>query len=328
MEEALGSALLRDGATLVMSLLRTPAPEMAGVLGRFYVHKGERWQYHIDASLRRPMDALQTRFYLGRCGNEVITAVTTITCRGVGYVGHVFTEPAHRGRGASSHLFRAMVESERAQGARALYLTTDYGTTPYRIYQRCGFTSRYPNSGEMEWFATDEESFQEEYFRAGACSARPLRWEDWPLLNPLTARKDERVVSYGLHDGFFRPRHFEYDFLTLKQGLECFPGWEGRVLESEHGSVVGLATLIPRWDADDVRVLDVLVHPRFVGEMARFVASLPRGGRRTIAYAAETEAERIAALEGAGFRVVLRAPGRCHWTGAQPSARLLLQRDE
>jgi len=292
------------------------------------------------------MDALETRFYLGRCEGRLITGVTTITCRGVGYVGHVYTEYADRGRGAQSALFPAMMADVRAPtgrptercvgrsgvgragSGRALYLSTGFGSTAYRIYERSGFASRCPNSGEMEWFASGEDAFLEEYFCPAPCHASVVLWDHWPLLNPLTARKGGGVVSYGLHNAFWHPVSSEYLFLTVKHGLECFPGWDARVLMSEAGSAVGLATLVPRWQGDGLRVLDVLLHPAFAVELPAFLAALPLDGGPLVAFAEQADGERVAALEDAGFHVALQAPARCPWTGEPPADRVVLRRGQ
>lgn len=326
MERPLESATLAHGARIELSVLETPASERAAELGAFYMHKGEDWRHHIDSALARPLDALETRFTLARIGGALVSAITTITAGGVGYVGHVYTEVAHRGRGICSFLFPAMMAAEQERGARALYLTTGYATTPYRIYQRSGFAGRYPESGEMEWFAESENAFNAAYFAPGACRIEPVRWEHWPLLNPLTARKGEKVVSWGLNDGIFGPAHFEHWFLILKKRLDSCPGAAGRVLVSEHGSVVGLATLLPRWGADSPRVLDFLTHPAFAGQAPALIDSLPACDQPTLAYAADDDDERIALLESAGFHIVARAAARCPWTGDVPADRIMFQR--
>ena len=104
------------------------------------------------------MDLLETRFYLGRASDQVSTAITTITCRGIGFLGHVYTEVAHRGRG-ECFVFPTVMDDLRRRGARAIYLTTVYGTTPYRIYGATASSADTPKSGEMEWFAESEAAF-------------------------------------------------------------------------------------------------------------------------------------------------------------------------
>src|SRR5207249_8256737 len=61
----LGSATLKTGERLACGVVTAPAPEWAPRIEPFLAHKRPEWRYHIAQSLQRPLDQLETRFYVG-----------------------------------------------------------------------------------------------------------------------------------------------------------------------------------------------------------------------------------------------------------------------
>src|SRR5207249_1997860 len=135
-------------------------------------HKGQPWQHHIQAALQEPLDDLETRFYVGLLDGRAITNVMIVGTRlrvvsrgagrpedaveAVGILGHVYTVPEHRRKGAYAQLMAAQMEHTRSLGYRLLTLGTGFETPPYWIYHRFGFRSIDGATGRMKWLATPD----------------------------------------------------------------------------------------------------------------------------------------------------------------------------
>ena len=215
-----------------------------------------------------------------------------------------------------------------------LTLGTGFETPPYWIYHRFGFRSIDGASGRMTWLAAPEA--EAGWFRPGATSVRPMRWDDWAPLNLLayqpTAPDEElprsmvfRLTGHGSLEGSFlrvrlplpehqSPRTAE----ALRQGLEA-ARLAALTLESEHGAAVGWAVLRP----DDLALgegwlLDCYVHPAFREATERLLSAVPwPAGRRVAAYSGPPDGYRAAALRRAGFRQVAELP---EWLERPPGA--------
>jgi GNAT superfamily N-acetyltransferase len=251
-----------------------------------------------------------------------------------GILGHVYTRPEHRRKGAYAHLMTVQMEHTRRLGYRLLTLGTGFETLPYWIYHRCGFRSIDGASGRMTWHAAPEA--EGEWFRPGATRVRPMRWDDWAPLNLLAyqpATPDEelprsmvfRLTGQGSLEGsFLRVRlplpayRSPYTVEELRQGLEAVR-LAALTLESEHGAAVGWAVLRP----DDLALgagwlLDCYVHPAFRGAAGQLLAAVPwPAGQRVAAYSSPPEGYRGAALRRAGFRQVAELP---RWLERPPGA--------
>jgi GNAT superfamily N-acetyltransferase len=316
----LGSATLKTGERLACGVVTAPDPEWAPRIEPFLAHKRPEWRYHVAQSLQRPLDQLETRFYLGTLGGPegpIITNVMVAAARGVGLLGYVYTAPEHRQKGAYTALMAHQMAHSRALGQHTLTLTTAFESPAYWIYHRFGFRSIDGASGRMKWHATPDAEAR--WFRPGRTAVHPMVWDDWSTLN-LTALRvpapDEpaedvprswafRLLTYGTAEGTFaevfapwscRPRHAARYAATLR---------------TEHGAVAGWLVLQP----DELTLgtgllLDLHVHPAFVGDAPKLLAGVPwPDAGRVTAYTSRPDGYRAALFERAGLRPVAVLPG-------------------
>jgi GNAT superfamily N-acetyltransferase len=273
------------------------APLVRPLLG----HKPSNFRWHIDAAFEpgRIRD-LETRFYLGLLDGRPICNIMTVEYRGVGILGHVYTLPAHRRKGACQRVMAEQMADFTRRGGRYMTLGTGYDTPPYWIYHRFGFRSIAPDSGFMKYATQD--GFEAAFFAPGGVDIAAPDWKDWPALNVLCAQTDLpflRSVAYELYG----PSNFEGGYLTLMQRMTGRPDVHARLLKTERGAVAGYATLQPdaRWH-NDTLLLDLAVHPAFIPHAHALLRSLPLPEDRKIqAYAEEEDAWKIAALLEEGF---------------------------
>src|SRR6266511_2365019 len=148
MYTSLGAVTLKTGERMELGVVACPDPAHAAQIVSLLGHKGEPWQSHVEAAVREPLDGLQTLFYLGTLDGTAVTNVMIVGTRGAdqqaggcGILGHVYTVPEHRRKGAYSQLMAVQMEHTRRLGYRALTLGTDFETPPYWIYHSFGFRS-------------------------------------------------------------------------------------------------------------------------------------------------------------------------------------------
>src|SRR5919108_4934663 len=181
MYRPLGAATLKTGERVELGVVLGPDPDWAERIAVLLSHKPGEYRYHIGEALRRPLDELETRFYIGHLDGRPITHVMIVGARRAGILGHVYTVPAWRQRGAYSALMAAQMADTAAAGYRILTLGTGHGSHPYWIYHHFGFRSIAPGSGAMRWLATPDTEAQ--YLRPAMAMARELRWCDCGPLN-------------------------------------------------------------------------------------------------------------------------------------------------
>lgn len=307
----LGSVQLKTGQQMDCGVVLAPDHQWAEQIRPLLSHKGREWGYHIASALEGPLDQLETRFYIGTVGGRAITHVQIVSARGVGILGHVYTVPEYRQRGAYSQLMAFQMEDCRRLGIKIMTLGTGFETHPYWIYQRFGFRSIDATSGRMKWLA--EAGAERAWFRAGVTAARRLRWDDWAALNVAAMQSpspDEelprswafRLKTYGNAESSFVQLFYQWSRGAADHAL---------TLETEHGAVVGWAVL----KLDDLtfgegRLLDLYVHPSFRDDGYKLLEALnwPQAGR-VAAYTTGPEGHRALLLRTAGFRQVAALPG-------------------
>lgn len=266
MYRQLGEGKLTTGETLEVGVVAAPDPAWSDRIGRFLIHKGGDWNYHIQQALSAPLDDLQSRFYVAMVAGEVISQVMIVSARKAGILSHVFTAPHWRQRGAYRQLMAVQMEDVRRLGIEMLTLGTGYDGRPYRIYASFGFRPVAPASGFMKWLADPEAEAR--YLAPAPAAVRSLHWGDWADINLLAAqplRPDEvlpRLPTLGLKG----QQNAEGPFLTFLRCCRDLPDGQNRVLQSETGAVVGWSFLTPdpRWFGD-VWLLDIGVLPPFAG---------------------------------------------------------------
>lgn len=266
----------------------------------FLGHKGQPWQYQMEEYFAGRADALKSYFYLGEVGDEIICNIMTVEHEGYGILGHVFTTPEHRRKGAASLIMAEQMADFRQRGGRALYLGTGYDTPPYHIYEGFGFRSVTPGSGTMEYFAGD--AVLDQYFAPAATHVEDAAWRHWPLLNVLMLHPaGEAIRNVAL--GWYGSQSVEgpYCGLRMRQD-EKHETIQTKVLVTEQNSVVGFATLIPdgRWK-DSVALLDIHVHQNFHDCIAKLVESIVFPEKKVQAFIEKGAQHKRAALQSVGF---------------------------
>src|SRR5579884_1431905 len=114
-------------------VVRAPDADWRPRLVQFLAHKGDEWRPQIDEALAGPLDDLATSFYVGHAAGELICQTMVAGARGVGILGHVFTRPRDRRKGAIRALLAAALE-DCGGTYRFLTLGTGYDGPPYHIY--------------------------------------------------------------------------------------------------------------------------------------------------------------------------------------------------
>ncbi len=321
----LGSARLKTGEQMEIGVVECPDPSWGAQVKPLLGHKDRPTQEFFNAAFERPLDDLETRFYLGTIGGLAISNVMIVGARSgaagegtaaglgaVGILGHVYTRPEHRQKGAYRHLMAAQMDDCRRLGYQALTLGTGFETHPYWIYHSFGFRSIDGVSGKMKWVAGD--GFEESWLRPGATRVRPMRWDDWPRLNllafqppaanePLPRSWTFRVKGQGgAVEGMFQ---------VMQRNVARGSQITALALESERGVPVGWAVLQPDDLAfGDGRLLDLYVHPAFEADAPQLLAHVPWPERgRVAAYTTGDDNYRTSALEQAGFRRAASLPG-------------------
>jgi hypothetical protein len=305
MYRVLGEKRLNTGETLEIGVVVAPDAEHADQIAPFLSHKPSPYDDHIRRSLRESLDALETCFYVGKLDGTIVTNIMTVEHVGVGILGHVFTTPHHRRKGACDAVMRQQMDDFRRRKGRVLHLGTGFGSPAYHIYRQNGFRSVFPRSGFMRYTADDDALAS--YFTGHDVSSREVRWSDWGPLTALTgALEGDWLRSSRFR--LFGPTNFEGGFLGMRIGAES-GHYQCRVLETEAQARVGFATLgtDPTWR--DAFQFDALCHSAYWERLDVLWQSFDVPKSKVIAYADERSESKIDALERIGFRQEARLRG-------------------
>jgi len=298
----LGRETLKNGEELEIGVVAGPDAEWQPRIEPFLGHKGPGWNDHIQRALREPLDGLQTLFYVGCIGGELVTQVMIVGHGGAGILGHVFTRPEHRRKGAYSRLMGHQMRDVSRQGFQVLALGTGFDSHAYWIYHGYCFRSIREGSGQMKWEA--EPGAEGRLLAAGPTTVRPLEWRDWGALRLLAVQpvSPGESLPRSLDAGVLGQGNMEYGFIRLKLALEKQPQRRAAALVKESGLAVGWATLTPdeRWFRQR-GLIDVHVHPNFTAQMPRLIEALPLGEGSVDAYVHAGGEARRNALHAAGF---------------------------
>jgi GNAT superfamily N-acetyltransferase len=301
-------------------------------------HKSLDTRDHFQAAFAGPLDQLDTRFYVGTIGGYVVTNVMIVGTQrpggpgspdgassaaasrehpqegqggaAVGILGHVYTRPEHRQKGAYGALMPVAMDHLRRDGYHALTLGTGFETHPYWIYHSHGFRSIDGVSGKMKWLP--EPDFERRWFRSGDTTVRELRWDDWAPLNllafqpALAGEALPRSVLFNLKG----QGNLEGPFQVVQRRRRRGEAVEAFVLESETGATVGWAALQPDPLAfGNGRQLDLHIHPHFQHDAAKLLSALPWwAGVRVAAHTTSATDYRASALRDADFAEVAQLP--------------------
>jgi hypothetical protein len=316
MYERLGEAVLKSGQRMEIGVVLAPDPEWKDRIIPFLGHKGEPYASHIRRSYEGPMDELETRYYVGHLDGRVITEVMIVGARGAGILGHVYTLPEERRKGAYQAVMAAQMADMPRRGFQVLSLGTGFDSAPYWIYHGFGFAGIGPGRGEMLWESDPQAAAR--LFRLGATKARDARWDDWGFfawlgLLPVTPEEElprsrvMRLKTRGIMEG---------PFVRLLFVREQESQMSVRVLQSEHGATVAWAILAPDtgWRAPDPHcladawTLDLHAHPGFASDLPKVLTHLPWPDAPVAVIYAEPAGPKAAALKSAGFSRVASLP--------------------
>ena len=295
----LGEAKLKTGEPVEVGLIQGPDAEHAEQIKPFLAHKGGNWNWHVARSMSEELDGLETRYYVAKLDGQIISNVMTVEYARAGILGHVFTDPAHRRKGAVSRVFDQLMPDLRERGG-VLTLGTGFDSPAYWIYHGYGFRSIVEDTGFMR-YATEEGYEEERVYVPNPAEARPVLWRDWPRFSLLASRhRGWHLRSLWL--GHYGPSNFEGPFLGLKRAIE-----EGSaqcvVLETGSEAVVGYATLVRdrRWGGH-TWLLDVDVHPLFAQHTVELLKALDYPSAKVQCHVDGEAHAKVAAIRASGFQ--------------------------
>lgn len=300
----IGQTRLKNGQDLTIALVQGPDADWIENIVPFLAHKGQPWKWQIQQTLTAGIEPLEARYYIGLIDGSVAGNICTFTYRGTGILGHVFTAPSHRKKGVCASIMTALFEDFRAKRGRSLVLGTGYNSPAWHIYRKFGFEPMYPESGAMEWYAEDIDSFETEWFAPGPSNIRPIDWRDWSGLSTLTCQRagsELRLVSLGVYNRY----SMEHAFLDAYRHVLEGGDERGIAIEAVNtGATVGAAFLMPDRRFPGTSILDLFVHPTFAGKSTDLLTALLADdkGKRIQAYAESNDSAKVHALRDAGFR--------------------------
>jgi GNAT superfamily N-acetyltransferase len=291
---------------MALGCVKCPDPSWGAQVIPFLGHKSRESREHFEQAFAGPLDSLDTRFYIGTIGGTAVTNVMIVgalrPAGGVGILGHVYTKPAHRQKGAYGALMAAQMAHVREVGYRVLSLSTGFETHPYWIYHKHGFRSIDGVSGKMKWLA--DPAAEDDALRPGPTHVRPLRWDDWAPLELLTYQPltSEEPLPRSTLFGVKGQGSIEGPFQAVQRRLRRKERLTVVVLETERGASVGWAALQPDPFAfGDALQLDLYVHPAFTRDASKLLAALPLDDATRVNAYTTPDGYRAAALERAGF---------------------------
>ncbi|MDE0317866.1 MAG: GNAT family N-acetyltransferase [Candidatus Poribacteria bacterium] len=300
MYKKLGNTVLKTGESMEVGVITAPDERHAEEVKQFLGHKGGNWEWHIERCVTESLDELETRFYVGKIKESIITNIMTVEHEGIGILGHVFTLPEQRRKGACKGVMAYQMEHFRQRDGHALYLGTGYNGHPYRIYHSFGFESVYPESGFMKYHVN--EDFEERYFAHVPVQPKPVEWHDWSKITALSGIVGWDILR-SLKWGVYGPTNFEGGFLSFKHALETEDVYDDtKLLISSDGAIVSWATVSrdARWQPPTA-VLDFFFHPNFAESVPALLSALQFPELKVQCYVDSTAKKKAEVLEATGF---------------------------
>ena len=291
---------LKTGETMEVGVISVPDEPHAEEIKKFLGHKPGNFKWHIERCVSESLDELETRFYVGKIEGNVITNIMTVEHQGIGILGHVFTLPDQRRKGACKGVMTYQMEDFRQRNGRALYLGTGYNGHPYHIYHSFGFESVIPESGFMQYHVGGD--FLDGYFSPTPAFPKSVEWHDWPKLTALSGIVGWETLR-SLAWNVYGPTNLESGFLSFKHILETDDIYDdAKLLLSQSGAIVGWATVSRdgRWQKT-IALLDLFFHPNFTDSVPALLSALKFPELKVQCYIDSTAEEKAAVLEAAGF---------------------------
>ena len=82
MYDKLGTVKLKTEERMEVGVITAPDAPHAEEVKQFLGHKGGNWEWHIQRCVIETLDALETRFYVGKLDGRVITNIMTVEHEG------------------------------------------------------------------------------------------------------------------------------------------------------------------------------------------------------------------------------------------------------
>ncbi len=300
MYNKLGETLLKTKEQMEIGVIAAPDVSHAEEVKQFLGHKLGNYKWHIERCVTEVLDALETRFYVGKLNGNVITNIMTVEHEGIGILGHVFTLPNQRRKGACKAVMEYQMDDFRQRTGRALYLGTGYNSHPYHIYHSFGFESVFPESGFMKYHVNS--SFEECYFAPAAAEPKPVEWHDWPKVTALSGIVGGDTLR-SLTWNIYGPTNLEGGFLSFKHDLEVEGIYtDAKCIVTWDGAIVGWATISwdERWKPSSA-VLDLFFHPNFADYVPDLLSALKFPQAKVQCYVDSNSDQKASILETARF---------------------------
>lgn len=324
MYNKLGEVKLKTEEGMEVGVITAPDASHAEEIKQFLGHKPGNYKWHIERCVAEVLGALETRFYVGKLDGTVISNIMTVEYEGIGILGHVFTLPEQRRKGAAKGVMAYQMEDFRQRTGTALYLGTGYNSPPYYIYHRFGFESVFPESGFMKYHVN--EDFEERYFAPAPAHPKSVEWHDWPKVTALSG-----IVGWdtlrSLKWAVYGPTNMEGGFLSFKHDLESENAYEdAKLLISTKGAIVGWATVVrdARWQPATA-VLDLFFHPNFSDSVPALLSAVAFPASKVQCYVDSSAEKKAEVLETAGFTCEGRFKNQFRY-GGQPYDVLVFAR--
>ena len=299
----LGQTNLKTGEIMSVARIDGPNPEWRPRLMSFLDHKGAPWAEQIEMALTSALDDLGSHFYLGllpgRADDAPVCHILVSDYHGIGLLGHVYTQPEHRQKGAIKALMDLVMKDCRARGVNIVTLGTGFDSPPFHIYRAFGFEPIVPGEGSMIREFEPVASILSKM----TATVRPLRWHDWPAVSLLSVlplahgEVDPRSVVMGVN-----PRgSAEGSFIDFQLLRSRDTQVDGVALVTQGGITVGWSTVAPI-DVDGVVqwTVDAYAAPTFAGHYDALLSALRLPNVPVIAYVGG-DSPRADALRRAGF---------------------------
>ena len=314
MYNQLGEVVLKTEERMEVGVITAPDESYAEEVKQFLGHKGGSYKWHIERCVTEVLDALETRFYVGKVEGRVITNIMTVEYEGIGILGHVFTLPRQRRKGACKGVMTYQMEDFRQRAGGALYLGTGYNSHPYYIYHSFGFESVFPESGFMKYQVNGD--FEERYFAPAPAQPKPVEWHDWPKVTALSAILGWDTLR-SLAWRVYGPTNLEGGFLDFKHALETEDVYDAaQLLTSSGGAIVGWATVSrdARW-RPATAVLDLFFHPNFADAVPALLSAVKFPDVKVQCYVDSGAEKKAEVLETAGFTCEGRLKNQFAYSG-------------
>jgi hypothetical protein len=298
-------------------VVAAPAPEWRERLAGFLAHKGPYWLSHVTRALDAPLDRLQTRFYVGQIEGEVAAQIMIVGAFGVGILGHVFTRPEQRRKGACRAVMAVQMADMPASGFRILTLGTGFDSAPYWIYHSFGFRSLRPGSGQMLWLAEPEAPSA--LYPPGPTRVRPLEWGDWGSIS-FQSLQDVAADEEGPRSLTMESPgvgSLEGPYIGFQERREREGQAQGWALVNGDDRAVGWASLMPERILGGPRLLlDAWTPPAYPEGVAALLAAFAWPEERIVAGVAAGARHKPEALRRHGFTALASLPGWLPVAGA------------